>query len=102
VSSFAMGMGIPVVGYKVGGLEEIVDDNELLATAGDSSQLAGIILKLLDDQEMRHLIGERNQLRAQSLFSIEQMVSKYEAIYRSVIDEHNENAGLDKSDVRMI
>lgn len=102
VSSFAMGMGIPVVGYKVGGLEEIVDDNELLATAGDSNQLASIILKLLDDQEMRHLIGERNQLRAQSLFSIEQMVRKYEAIYRSVIDEHNENAGLDKSDVRMI
>lgn len=86
VSSFAMSMGIPVVGYKVGGLEEIVDDNELLAPVGDGDRLASIIIQLLDDREMRHLIGERNQLRVQSLFSVEQMVKKYEALYRSVID----------------
>lgn len=86
VSSFAMSMGIPVVGYKVGGLEEIVDDNELLATVGDSDRLAGIIIKLLDDREMRHLIGERNKLRVKALFSVEQMVKKYEDLYRNVID----------------
>ncbi|UUZ69979.1 glycosyltransferase family 4 protein [Polaromonas sp. P2-4] len=64
VSSFAMSMGIPVVGYRVGGLEEIVDDDELLVPAGDSDRLANIIIKLLDDRKMRHLIGERNRLRA--------------------------------------
>ncbi len=87
VSSFAMCMGIPVVGYKVGGLEEIVDDNELLAPVGDSARLASIIIKLLDDRKMRHLIGEKNRLRVQSLFSVEQMIKKYETLYRNVIDE---------------
>lgn len=86
VSSFAMCMGIPVVGYKVGGIEEVVDDNELLAPLGDSDRLASIIIKLLDNRKMRHLIGERNQLRVQSLFSVEQMVKKYEALYCNVID----------------
>lgn len=87
VSSFAMSMGIPVVGYKVGGLEEIVDDDELLVAVGDIDRLASIIIKLLDDREMRHLIGERNRLRAESLFPVEQMIKKYDFLYRSMIDE---------------
>lgn len=86
VSSFAMSMGTPVVGYRVGGLEEIVDDDALLAPAGDSDQLANIIIKLLGDREMRRRIGERNRQRVQSLFSVGQMIEKYEALYRSVID----------------
>lgn len=88
VSPFAMSMGLPVVGYRVGGLEEIVDDDDLLAPVGDSERLASIIIKLLDDRELRQSIGRKNQLRAQSLFSVEQMISKYEALYRSVIDEY--------------
>ncbi|MGH7453369.1 MAG: glycosyltransferase family 4 protein, partial [bacterium] len=82
VSSFAMSMGIPVVGYRVGGLEEIVDDDELLVPAGDSDRLASIIIKLLDDPKMRDSIGERNRQRAQSLFPVEQMIRKYDSLYR--------------------
>lgn len=86
VSSFAMSMEIPVVGYRVGGLEEIVSNDDLLAPAGDSDQLASIIIKLLDDREMRRRIGERNRQRVQSLFSVRQMIEKYEALYRGAID----------------
>lgn len=86
VSSFAMSMAIPVVGYRVGGLEEIINDEELLAPPRDAERLASIIIELLDNQEKRKIIGERNRLRAQSLFSVEQMIKKYEALYRTVID----------------
>ncbi|MBZ0133669.1 MAG: glycosyltransferase family 4 protein [Rhodocyclaceae bacterium] len=85
VSTFAMSMGIPVVGYRVGGLEEIVDDDELLAPAGDSEYLANIIIRLLDDRKARRRIGERNRQRVYSLFSVEQMIEKYGTLYRNVI-----------------
>lgn len=87
VSVFAMSMGIPVVGYRVGGLAEIVADDELLAPVGDSEQLASVILKLLDDREKRRAIGAESQLRVKSLFSVETMTQRYETLYRSVISE---------------
>ena len=42
VGPFAMNMGIPVAGYNVGGVSEIVDDSSLLAAPGDSERLAGL------------------------------------------------------------
>ena len=86
VSAFAMSMGIPIAGFRVGGLEEIVDDDDLLAPCEDSGCLADIVIRLLDDPAARRRIGERNLVRVKSLFSIEQMVSKYEALYRCVGD----------------
>src|SRR5439155_21414171 len=46
VTPLAMNLGIPVVGYNVGGLPEIVRDNTLLAPAGDSDRLSQIIIDL--------------------------------------------------------
>ena len=88
VSSFAMNMGLPVVGYRVGGLVEIVDDDSLLATPGDSDELAGLILRLLDDPERMHRIGQRNRERVQSHFSVEAMVESYRQLYAEVLEEN--------------
>jgi glycosyltransferase involved in cell wall biosynthesis len=85
VSPFAMGMGIPVVGYDVGALREITAAPELLARPGDASALAEIVIRLLDDRERRLRIGEFNRQRAQSLFSVEAMVRRYQALYEEVL-----------------
>lgn len=85
VSCFAMSMGIPVVGYKVGGLQEIVGDEDLLVTPGDSKALAALIISLLDDAEKRKAIGERNLQRMHGLFSVDCMVEKYAALYSELM-----------------
>jgi glycosyltransferase involved in cell wall biosynthesis len=83
VSPFAMNMGIPVVGYDVGAIGEIVDDRSLLAPPGDSAALARIIVGLMRDPARRRLIGSRNRARAQELFSVQAMVSAYERLYQA-------------------
>jgi len=85
VSPFAMGMEIPVVGYNVGALKEILGTNELLASPGDSDTLADIIIELLNNRDKRLRIGAANRQRAQQLFSVEAMVQKYSALYDQVL-----------------
>ncbi len=85
VSSFAMNMGIPVVGYNIGALPEIIADDELLAPPGDSDRLADIIIDLLNNHEKLKSIGASNRKRVQSLFSVEAMINSYADLYKSLI-----------------
>jgi glycosyltransferase involved in cell wall biosynthesis len=85
VSPFAMGMGIPVVGYRVGALEEILGSDELLAPPGDAAGLARIALDLLDDRERRLRIGEANRRRAEERFSVESMARRYGELYDELL-----------------
>src|SRR5260370_33746629 len=85
VSPLAMNLGIPVVGYDVGGLPEIIGDEELMAPAGDVDRLADIIVELLEDPVKRKKIGLSNRERAQKLFSIESMTDAYERLYREAL-----------------
>jgi glycosyltransferase involved in cell wall biosynthesis len=84
VSSFAMNMGLPVVGYAVGAIPSIVDDSRLLATHGDSDGLADLIVALLNDRERRMQIGMRNHEKAQAEYSVASMVNKYRDLYDSM------------------
>ena len=85
VSAFAMNMNIPVVGYNIGGLAEIVQDPSLLAMPENSDELAEIIIQLLDDPERCRQIGLRNAKRAQSVFSVEAMINSYGKLYADLI-----------------
>jgi glycosyltransferase involved in cell wall biosynthesis len=84
VVPFAMSMGIPVVGYGVGALPEIIGDTDLLVPPGDSEGLARLVAALLDDQGRRLDISRRNRARAVERFSLPAMVSAYRALYDSV------------------
>lgn len=85
VSPFAMHMGIPVVGYDIGALYEIIGDKELLAPPGDSDKLADIIISLLDNKEKMRVTGKRNRQRAKELFSVESMIRSYEGLYKDLL-----------------
>ena len=86
VGPFAMHMGIPVVGYDIGALSEILADKDLLAPPGDSDGLADIIIALLDDRQRRLVIGRTNRVRAETLFSVGSMISRYADLYRSLLE----------------
>ena len=83
VSSFAMSMGIPVAGYRVGALEEILGTGACLGR--DREELAKILIGLLDDREKRLRIGEENRKRVHELFSVEAMAEKYGALYGELL-----------------
>ena len=83
MSTFAMGMGIPVVGYDVGVLPEMLGSREFFTN--DRARLAGLIIDLLNNREKRIEIGMLNRERAHEMFSVEAMVAKYDSLYESVL-----------------
>jgi glycosyltransferase involved in cell wall biosynthesis len=85
VVPLAMNMGIPVVAYDVGALPEILDNDEVLAPAGDIGAIATKIVELLDDRGRRLRIGMANRERAQRLFSVEKMIKDYQALYDELL-----------------
>jgi glycosyltransferase involved in cell wall biosynthesis/ubiquinone/menaquinone biosynthesis C-methylase UbiE len=81
VSPFAMNMRVPVVGFDVGAIGEIVQDPSLLAPPGNSEALANIIVSLLDDAPRRLKVAEQHRKRARDAFSVQAMIKGYQTIY---------------------
>ncbi|HVG16412.1 MAG TPA: glycosyltransferase family 4 protein [Chitinophagaceae bacterium] len=81
VTPFAMSMGLPVAGYRVGALPEIIADDSLLAPPGDIKKLSKVLIELLDNKERRNQVGIQNNQRAKELFSVEAMIESYKDIY---------------------
>ncbi|MEJ8823991.1 methyltransferase domain-containing protein [Variovorax humicola] len=86
VAAFAMNMHIPVCGFDVGAIAEIIDEPDLVAPAGDSDKLARIICKLLDDLPLREKLGSKMHRRAQTLFSQKAMIEAYASIYNATLE----------------
>jgi N-acetyl-alpha-D-glucosaminyl L-malate synthase BshA len=80
----AMCFGCPSVSTRVGGIPEVVEDNEsaLLVPAGDVAALAKALEALIHDEPRRHALGRAAQVRARERFSAEVIVPRYEALYR--------------------
>jgi glycosyltransferase involved in cell wall biosynthesis len=81
VSVLAMGMQLPIAGYDVGALGEILGEPGLLAPPGDSRALADILSGLLDDPGRISELGAANRRRAEERFSVEAMVDAYRSLY---------------------
>jgi glycosyltransferase involved in cell wall biosynthesis len=93
VTPFAMGMGLPVVGYDVGAIAEIVGDRALLAPPGDSRRLGELAAALLDDPARRTALGAANRARAERLFSVEAMIAAYERLYAELARTETDTTG---------
>jgi L-malate glycosyltransferase len=80
----AMCFACPSVSTRVGGIPEVVDDNQssLLVPFGDVDALAGALEGLINDKIRRIALGRAAQARARERFSAEVIVPRYEALYR--------------------
>jgi len=80
----AMCFGCPSVSTRVGGIPEVVEDNQssVLIPFGDVAALAGALEGLIDDKIRRSALGRAAQARARERFSAEVIVPRYEALYR--------------------
>ena len=72
----AMATGLPVVSTTVGGIPEMVIDNEtgFLVEPHDVGALAGAMEKITNDRSLAQRLGHAGNERAQRLFSIEKNV----------------------------
>jgi colanic acid/amylovoran biosynthesis glycosyltransferase len=72
----AMATGLPVVSTRIGGIPEMVVDNEtgFLAQPDDPVALADAIEKVISDRSLWQRLGRAGYERAQTLFSIEKNV----------------------------
>jgi glycosyltransferase involved in cell wall biosynthesis len=72
----AMATGLPVVSTKIGGIPEMVIENEtgFLVQPEDAVALAGAIEKATNDRSLGRRLGQAGYQRAQKLFSIEKNV----------------------------
>lgn len=79
----AMAAGKPVVGFRHGGVCEMVDDGVtgLLCEPGDPGALAAAIERLVAEPSLRRSMGEAGRRRLQSLFTREAFVARFSALY---------------------
>lgn len=78
----AMGAGLPIVATTVGEVPAIVSKAECgwLAEPGNPEHLAAAMKRLLTCDD-RIGVGARGRLRARDHYSVERMISEYEALY---------------------
>lgn len=82
----AMATGKPVVGYRHGGICEMVKDgyNGFLAEVGNPEDLAAKIECLLCNDELRKVMGERARKRQIEMFSLDSYISNFSKLYDSL------------------
>lgn len=82
----ALALNKPVVATAVGGIPEIVKNNEtgILVPARDSKKLAQGIIKLIEDKILANELAENGKIHVQN-FDVRKMVEKTEQIYQEVM-----------------
>ena len=89
----AMYAGLPCVATRVGGIPELIGDEEvgLLVEPSSPQELAAALCRLASDGEWRSRMGQAARCRA-SKYGVDQMVAEIEALYEEVLAEK----GLDR------
>jgi N-acetyl-alpha-D-glucosaminyl L-malate synthase BshA len=85
----ALATGVPVVGSDVAGLPEVVRDGEtgFLRPVGDVGAMAEATLQLLKDKPLWQRMSTRAAEDARERFSLDAIVSEYEAFYRYTLEK---------------
>lgn len=83
----AMATGAPVIATRSGGLREVVEEGKtgiLIDPANVKEELAGNIIKLLDDRELLEDMGRQSVERVMRHFTWERHAAELLEIYRSL------------------
>lgn len=87
----AQAMGLPVVSFKTGGIQEAVAHEEtgFLAPERDWEKLAEYILILFNNEQLWTQFSHNGQRRVEAKFNLARQTSLLEGLYDSVINKHN-------------
>jgi glycosyltransferase involved in cell wall biosynthesis len=94
VSVEGMACELPVVGTRVGGIPEAIEDGVtgFLVAPRSPAELAEKVTLLLTDAELRRSMGTRGRARAKSLFSVEKHVDSVVKLYSKVLGRRRHHA----------
>jgi glycosyltransferase involved in cell wall biosynthesis len=83
----AMQAGVPVIATRVGGIPELVRDNQegVLIEPKQPDQIARAVIDLTNDWPRRARLAKAAEARALTTFSIDQMTSRMEALYEQLL-----------------
>ena len=82
----AMACGKPIVGYRHGGVCEMVEEdiNGLLAKPNDSEALSRLIQNLIDNPEKISEFGQASMKRQKEMFSLESYINNFSNQYEKL------------------
>jgi len=85
----AMAARLPVLGTRVSGMTEVVEDgvNGRLVPAGDSGALAQAMVELYHRPEVRDRLGEAARLTVAEHYSQKAMLRRLEELYLKIMEE---------------
>ena len=83
----SMACGVPVVGFAVGGIPEMIREGEtgLLAPPEDIPALRACLVRLLGDAALRARMSRVCRQRAMTEYSLEAQADRYAALYREAL-----------------
>ena len=82
----ALASGVPVFGYRVGGVPEVVvDGTGTLVPCGDLDALAAAVIAGTSDRRAHAAMAEAARARAEALFSMNLAIERYEIYFRHVL-----------------
>lgn len=84
----AMACGVPVIGFRTGGIPDIVRHGEtgLLASQKDSVDLAAQISWLLDNPQACHVMGSKARKLVKSDYNLQKQAYCFKALYTSEVE----------------
>lgn len=83
----AMAVGLPPVSFDCNyGPAELIDDgkNGFLVTLGNTDQLAAQIIRLIEDENLRHTFSQ-NAVKATEKFSLPKIMTEWEQLFRTLV-----------------
>ena len=82
----AMSCGVPVISTDVGSIGEFLESgkNGILIESGNLDALAGSILKLAMDHELRERLGQEGRKTVVERFSVDLMVNRYVELFMNL------------------
>ncbi|MDD3001485.1 MAG: glycosyltransferase family 4 protein [Candidatus Riflebacteria bacterium] len=83
-----MASGKPVIGTSVGVVPEVIADKVtgFIIPHSDSRALSEAIMKLVQNNAMRQLMGQSSRYRAEQVFSLDKFAQNMEKTYRNLLE----------------
>ena len=92
-----MSVGIPTVMSKVGMNHEIINHGENGFLASDEDQWIQTLSNLIEDKELRKIIGEKGRETVLDYYSKDTVKEKYYQLYNSLIEKNEKNSIIPKT-----
>lgn len=85
----AMGAGLPVIASRVAGIPEVVQDNVsgLLVDAGDATELATALVRVLQDAELGARLGREGRAFVRPRFGVDGYIASVTALYDKLLND---------------